>query len=327
VVHRLADLDGNGALHDAGEQAVFGEYADLPGSPASTSGECVLGLDRLLFLTETSATYEPSNFIIVSLEDLDGDGDALDEGERRVWYAGVLEDEYAVGADLVCDEHGDAFLRIGDPNDGELALYRLADDNQDGDADDPGELTLVADGSVFDTWTLDHVVAPDGTHWFYGPETEAIYRLEEDALVRAIDDEALEAVGLGLSQWGMAMEPDGTLVFSTLSSVREGNVVRVDDVLLAMRDDDGDGIIDPEMEAEVRWTTEDSVLIPHGSPRVMPDGSIVTLSSGSMGRFADGDGDGLYRTLGEGWSIFDKDVAAENGFHDDLNPYRAITTR
>lgn len=141
-VVRLIDLDGDGTALGAGEATVLYDatgpvpLADLDAIQVDASG-------RVYVVDEDTGT-------ILRLEDLDGDGDALDPGEMLVFHDGT-----APGA-LVSDPN-DAWL-LGPGRilvvDGALdALVLLEDLDGDGAALAPGETTIVFEdgGMTFST--------------------------------------------------------------------------------------------------------------------------------------------------------------------------------
>jgi hypothetical protein len=73
-VYRFADLDGDGDYNEAGERSLFAHNGTQ------------LALD-----SHTVLQVAPANGVsqIMWLEDMNGNGDALDPGESRVWFSGT----------------------------------------------------------------------------------------------------------------------------------------------------------------------------------------------------------------------------------------------
>ncbi len=125
VVFRIEDLNGDGDALDAGEKTVWADGLSFP-----------LGL-----VTDGPAVYVASTGLpagqnrIVRLEDVNGDGDALDAGESMTWADG-LTDPFGL------DRAPDGSIYVTDLADDEVLC--LLDLNGDGDALDAGEKTLFA---------------------------------------------------------------------------------------------------------------------------------------------------------------------------------------
>lgn len=127
-IWRIQDVNDDGDALDVGERTLWGDgFAQA------------LGLEPFggaVFATDVESPFGPPNDKIVRLVDLNGDGDALDIGERSVWAAGLNQ---PVG--LLPDGTGGFYVSeyIGSE------VLHLVDSNGDGDALDVGEQRTFAD--------------------------------------------------------------------------------------------------------------------------------------------------------------------------------------
>ncbi|MCA9283575.1 MAG: hypothetical protein KDA22_00055 [Phycisphaerales bacterium] len=85
-LYRLTDLDGSGAIDDAGEVATVWTESQVPaGFELGSSFGLAIGPDARLALGSAGATTADNVFL---LQDLNADGDYLDDGETTVWANG-----------------------------------------------------------------------------------------------------------------------------------------------------------------------------------------------------------------------------------------------
>lgn len=125
-IWRIEDINGDGDALDVGERTLW-----------ATGGGAFGGMQ-----TVGSAVYavQPDalsgNGQIVRFMDLNGDGDALDAGERTTWAEG-----FGQPVDIARDPTGSFYVTDAATN----AVWRLVDANNDGDALDVGERALFAD--------------------------------------------------------------------------------------------------------------------------------------------------------------------------------------
>jgi hypothetical protein len=126
-IWRIEDSNGDGDALDLGERTLWGD--GFTGAQGMTADR------RAVYVTEEGLA-DGSNQI-VRLLDANGDGDALDVGERTVWLDGLDNPR-----DISFDGADAWFLSEFDNN----QIWRLADMNHDGDALDVGEKTLFGDG-------------------------------------------------------------------------------------------------------------------------------------------------------------------------------------
>ena len=134
-VWRMKDLNQDGDYDDAQEISVY--YDDVSGSISLTNPTCI-------GVSGTGTTYiaDSTVDIVVALNDLNGDGDALDPGEHAVFFdasnqSGILMPS-AQG--LCVDAIGNVYIANSNTSTvGVDAIIKLSDLNGDGDANDFGE--------------------------------------------------------------------------------------------------------------------------------------------------------------------------------------------
>ena len=136
-IFRLEDKNDDGDALDVGENLLWGEGFTII-IELEISGGAVYAVEEGL--------VDGANQV-VRLTDTNGDGDALDAGERNIWSDGLFNPRGIArdpaGAFLVTD--------ISQNN-----VHRLFDLNNDGDALDIGENTLYADG-ILGSFTAEFV--------------------------------------------------------------------------------------------------------------------------------------------------------------------------
>lgn len=135
----LEDLNGDGDANDDGEVLAF--YDDTaPGLDLSSPNGLALAPDGSVFVADDGASV----LAIVRLFDLNGDGDANDDGEATVYYdqsgAGPsIADPESIAVDLA------GVVFVGDTATGRIV--RMVDSNGDGDALDAGEASTYYEGN------------------------------------------------------------------------------------------------------------------------------------------------------------------------------------
>jgi hypothetical protein len=126
-IWRLEDSNGDGDALDVAERTLWGQgFAGLRG--LETYAGAIYGVEE---------GYADGLNQVVRLVDVNGDGDALDVGERIAWAGGLHDPR-----DVARDASGIWYVS-------EFAvdlLWRMHDTNSDGDVLDVGERTLFADG-------------------------------------------------------------------------------------------------------------------------------------------------------------------------------------
>ncbi len=235
AVYVLTDLDGDGRAQGDGEWRVF--YDDTsPGPNLSTPKSMALASDGVLYVSDDGS----GNQRVLRLEDQDGDGDAIEEGEWMVVYdktalspaEGPLLDIEALGP-LPGGKLLAADSTLG-------RIYICSDLNGDRDFLDADEVRVYYDpqGAHPFSSLQGLAVGPDGTTFAADSSTGLVMKLLD------LDSNG-DAMGTGeaavfldpasppkLADAGdLAVAPDGTLVIPDRKS---------NSVLLA-RDLDGDG--------------------------------------------------------------------------------------
>ena len=331
---RLSDDDGDGDMMEPGEVTVYFDNTG-PLGIYNSMGMVALG-PRELLAGDNLAGDNNDDSNIVRLLDESGDGDALDEGEASMWWSGALPGGGALTfpVAIVRGPDGAIYAVQNDAFDEEPdAIYRLSDDDADGDVDDEGEATLHAD--LADEVTpqfLDFVF--DGAGAGYGldirnpedPNNASLDRVAPDGSART---ELLDAVGLytltqadqelilpGSAAGPITYDPDsGEIIFATID-----RYARLARHLVAVRDLNESGRIDTPGELRVLFDEEDADLDRFGAFRamtVLPDRSIVATDAGTgrIIRLVDESGDGDVNDPGEIRVLYDEEAAAAAGVH------------
>ena len=138
-VIRLVDANNDGDANDDGESLVF--YDDTALSPPNliTDPESIAVTPRgVVYVGDSTLSA------VFRLEDLNGDGDALDAGEATVFYEGNQPVELFDIDSLQLDASEGLYAVDEDTG---STLY-LRDENADGDALDSGEAQLFLDGEA-----------------------------------------------------------------------------------------------------------------------------------------------------------------------------------
>ena len=85
AVYRLKDLNGDGDANDAGESTVwFSEADNAAGFTLPTPNGIAEGPDGAIYIVNAGVSSRPADAIYRTV-DLNGDGDANDEGEASIW--------------------------------------------------------------------------------------------------------------------------------------------------------------------------------------------------------------------------------------------------
>ena len=137
AVYSMVDRNRDADFNDAGEVQLFyrGE-----GESALSDVDAVVVVGAVVYVvSEDTGT-------ILRLDDRNGDGDAMDDGEHGVFIDGSTTPRARDINDLVADPAGGFFLIDGQDD----TVYRVVDYNGDGDALDDGEIDgyIVGDGGL-----------------------------------------------------------------------------------------------------------------------------------------------------------------------------------
>lgn len=236
-VLRLRDLDQDGDYNDAGEAFVF-----FTNGPATVSGITLASTVGIACAPNgTAYVVTSSSDEVVALRDLNGDGDADDASEARVFFSsannasGILLGSAqsitvdALGRVVVLTSGG------GTPTVGIDAILILQDLTPDGDAEDAGEAFYWcqipnASGSGAHSLPSEFAIAADGSIFYSdigtgGPVAKGIYRAQDLNASGTANDPGEVTLwwvppftGTGVSWYGMAFDAAGNLYVSNHGS-------------------------------------------------------------------------------------------------------------
>lgn len=326
---RLADENGDGDMLDAGESTVFFDNTGELGI-YNSQGMWALG-DSELLATDNVAGNNNDDSNVIRLTDENGDGDAFDAGEAAMWFAGGLPGEATMTFPVALAQGPDGafYLVNNDFSDGlPDGVYRLSDENGDGDVDDAGESSLHYDFGQRDpvSQVFDIDFAPDGRAYTIDIRTPE----ENNASVDAIESggsnmgEVMDAAILfGMTQNDEKLVLPGFGGEITYDSVNDRVILATIDIqhhdhLVALTDFNDSGSFDTPAELTILWDAE--IADADGQAGVrdmhwMGDGTILLTDGGSgrIFRLVDENADGDYNDIGETRMIFDAEVAASVG--------------
>jgi len=321
----LRDLNGDGDARDAGEIGVFFDATNASGLSGQTGNvfNVTQAADRSVYVGDgnTDAVYR--------LRDLNGDGDANDAGEARVWFSAANAAGLTLPTPNGLAEGQDGAIYIVNAGTGPEpadAVYRTVDVNGDGDAEDAGEATVWLDlqtilptSSAFDISFVGNVAFVSDTA---GGAPNVILRIEDSDGSGAI---TADEVGVFVSEnmsfgapvgFTHAAGPDGSIF--TLTDVAFGAPFTV----FELSDLDGSGAIDAAGEAVEVWNATalaSPVATTVGfSVAADEDGRIALTATDSVIALTDLNRDGDYLNAGE--SV----VAASQELGDPIDRPRAL---
>jgi hypothetical protein len=145
TIWRLIDADNSGVFDEPGEVINFFSSANAAGTLAIMNPTCMATAPN-----GACAIGDQGNRVIYVFRDNSGDGDANDAGESIVYAdatnASGVSFAFPTGASFGPDGH--LYIVNGGNSFGNDAVYRLVDLNNDGDAQDAGEIVpFAADGA------------------------------------------------------------------------------------------------------------------------------------------------------------------------------------
>ncbi|MET1411864.1 Ig-like domain-containing protein [Roseibium sp. HPY-6] len=243
AVFKLNDLNNDGDAQDAGEAKVWFSAENAAGFSTITPNGIYEGGDGAIYVTNAGTSSTPQDAIYRTV-DLNGDGDANDEGEATLWLDVQTVIDTAVPFDISFD--GDvAYLNdlTGAATD---AIYRIEDKNGDGTIQDDEVTTFISDDMNFGAPVdIANATSVDGSlytlTWFpeFGEELK-LYRLTDLDGSGQIDDQS-EAVevwnasampeGFGAEiGFSVAADEDGNLSLTANTFRAANNVVRLSDL-------------------------------------------------------------------------------------------------
>lgn len=325
-IWRCIDWNQDGDLNDAGEVLPF--YDENVGSLVLGNPSCIAAApDGTVYVGDSTSD------IVMAMRDANGDGDAHDPGEHRVFFDDSNPAGIAMASiqGLHVDLLGRVFLAIANSGStGVDLIVRLEDQNGDGDALDPGEAIdyHTVPGSVAngDSIPSELAAGPDLNLYYTeagatGVITKGVYRLADANFDGDCNDPGERSLfwdtsTIGASSpfhYGMAIARDGRFYLSDHSS---------NETIWTARDANGDGVIDAT-EQGVFYQTAGSTW---WDVVIRDDGSVLLCEDQTPDRLVvlrdlNGDGDAL--DAGEATEIYNDTVAA-NG---NLRPRGATLMR
>lgn len=252
AVYRLQDLNRDGDANDAGEAAVWFDASNASGLSTVTPNGIAEGSDGAIYITNAGVSSSPQDAVYRTV-DLNGDGDANDEGECTVWLdmqtiiqaSGEVLGPAAVPFDISFD--GDVAYINDLTGAFDDIIHRVEDTNGDG-VITPDEVTpFITDAANFGA-PVDISSAVQGDSlltltWFPPsgvPDAQpVIYRLTDRDGSKDINS-AEEAVEV----WNAQALPDGFDMFVGFSIAADedgGVVLTADEHVVSLSDLNGDG--------------------------------------------------------------------------------------
>ena len=257
----LRDENGDGDALDNGEQRLFFDNSNLSGVPLEAASGMTIAADGRVFVAAQN-TAVASDAILV-LADLNGDGDANDAGEARPYCvipgsSGAISDSRP--SELLVGPDGDVYY-VDNGSGVAQGVYRLTDLNLDGDCNDPGEVApfwlLSPPNAAF--W-IAFAVDADGA--FYLGDLGGVWQVRRaldsngDGVIGAGEDSLFLSVPGQLASYDLLVQDDGTLLAPN----------SLQPLIIAMRDEDGDGAASGSGEAGVAYNAS-LALGPAVNPR------------------------------------------------------------
>lgn len=230
VIVALQDLNGDGNANGAGEHQVFFDASNASGIVMASLGG--LYVDRLgRIFGAVANTGSGGTDVILIFEDLNSDGDANDIGEARDYHTvpglsgtgDSIPTEVLVAADLNV-----YYAEAGATGVVTKGIYKLSDNNFDGDCNDTGERSLFWDTSMLGLNSPFHFgMAVDASGRFYITDHSA-----NEQVWSAFDSNGNGTIELG----------EFTLFYQTSASTWWDIVIREDGTVLLCEDQTPDRI-------------------------------------------------------------------------------------
>jgi hypothetical protein len=315
-IFHLADLNLDGDYLDVGEVVTF--YDDTFGPlPLSNNSSIAVGPGGRVYVTDRAEGW------VLRMLDSDGDGKAETGGETTVFFDGDPLVN-AAGLDVPAPLHitVDAqnviwVAEAGQGGAGKDSVLRLQDLNLDGDANDVGEARRyyeppmgTTDG---DTVVADVLVGPDAFLYYVeasstGFRPVGLYRMD-DANVDGVIDPLTEVAPFFLV-------PTSPFAIFLQAGALDGNGFMYltdagNDVVWRVRDENGDGTIDPLLEARVYLVSPLSSVVWDLAPTA--DGRVLASELNGGARLLELDdlnGDGAIDITTELFEPYNSAIAA-----------------
>jgi len=320
AVLRIQDINHDWDTRDPGEVVIAYDQYPAGTGVGNSQGMVALGPDDLL----VTDNYAPPN--IVRLRHLNGDHDFFDADEATVWFGGslpggrMLEMPVALiaGPDGAFYLFESSFGGSANPD----AIYRLEDLNGDGDVNDADEVELwveLSPGGISAVSANDLEFDNAGYAYFSDTPSGDTLRVKRiDPVTREVTEYLTDDMLLSLTGYWIAWLYGGPLAYNYFTDeiVLFGYYGLATDVLLAIKDRDGNGVIDQPNEVRELWHELSGTHAPeqdHGREYFfLPDGSLLVLDMlfDRVKRLSDNNGDGDYNDSGETIVLYDAAQAA-----------------
>lgn len=294
AVYRLKDNNNDGDAQDAGEANVWFSADNAAGFSTITPNGIYEGGDGAIYVTNAGTRSTPQDAIYKTV-DLNGDGDANDEGEATLWLDVQTVIDTAVPFDISFDGNV-AYLNdlTGAATD---AIYRIEDKNGDGTIQEDEVQTFISDDMNFGAPVdIANATAVDGSlytlTWFpVSGEELKLYRLTDKDGSGQIDDQS-EAVevwnasampeGFGADiGFSVAADEDGNLTLTANTFRSANNVVRLTDL-----NGDGDYLDEGETSVFGSSSYDDQLTRPRAVEFYEGKAEVTTATAGAGNHFS-----------------------------------------
>ena len=314
-VWRLIDWNQDGDYNDANEATAY--YSDTVGSVTLASPTCIVtGYDGTTYVGDSNVD------LILAMRDDNGDGDANDAGEHRVFFDGsnVAGLVMASIGGITVDRLDRVFASVANSSIGTDVIFLLEDLNGDGDANDTGEASEYCNipgstGSTAHSIPVDILIGPDLNVYYAdigvnGAITKGVYRLADLNFDGDCNDAGeVQPFWLPISTggnnqffFGLAVDQIGAWYISD-----HGN----DEKVLRAFDTNANGMIEPS-EVTLFYQTAASTW---WDIVVRDDGSLLLCEDQGNDRLTmlqDSNADGDALDAGESVEVYDDSVAQNN---------------
>ncbi|MEO0825510.1 MAG: PEP-CTERM sorting domain-containing protein [Cyanobacteria bacterium J06639_16] len=232
-VYRLLDQNQDGDALDLGEANIWFSADNAGGLPLLTPNGLAQGSDGAIYIVEADTRSTPNGDFVYRTEDLNGDGDANDAGEARVWL-----DLKALNPNSSAFEItfiGDVAYIIDSVGIETNVIYRAEDKDGSG-VIEAGEATVLIDETQA---PVDFALTSDGDNLFTlelldfaGPQS--IFKIEDGATAMATEawnNTALPDEFSLFAAFSIAAGPNGELaITSNGGDPNEDNIFRLLDL-------------------------------------------------------------------------------------------------
>jgi hypothetical protein len=315
----LTDTNDNGVIDEPDEVRLFFSAANAAGTPGPLNPNTIgARADGLVVFGDQDDTRR----MIISLRDLNCDGDAMDEGESMILVgpgnaSGV---SFAFPTGIAFDPAGRLYVVNAGNAFGNDGIYRVQDLNNDGDAMDEGEVTdyvtVGAFGPGNGAYSPQEIVFGAGGVLYLRNSSSGLHGVyacrDLDENGRADDAGEFSLVfGAGNASGhtpsaGFAIDLDVNGQDLLYHSLGTGSA----DQILRLRDLDGDGSFQGINEGVLAFSTTESGFTSI-DVTVLPDGTVLFSDNSGLRIIAlrDLDGDGLFNSAGERTTAFANSAA------------------